>query len=96
MLIFLTISFCTAAQNYSTSNKKAIKAYEEALQSFNRMDYNTAAEVMQKAIKYDDKFIGHAWYNKDDWTILNVYVATHKLNSCALPKYKKSTGGAEI
>ncbi|HAF27464.1 MAG TPA: hypothetical protein DCG75_00310 [Bacteroidales bacterium] len=55
--IFLTISFCTAAQNYSTSNKKAIKAYEEALQSFNRMDYSNASEIMQKAIKYDDKFI---------------------------------------
>lgn len=45
------------AQNYSTSNKKAIKAYDEALQSFNRMDYNTATELMLKAIKVDDKFI---------------------------------------
>jgi outer membrane protein OmpA-like peptidoglycan-associated protein/tetratricopeptide (TPR) repeat protein len=57
IFIFLTISFCTAAQNYSTSNKKAIKAYEEALQSFNRMDYANASEMMQKAIKADDKFI---------------------------------------
>lgn len=57
IFIFLIISFCTNAQNYSTTNKKALKAYEEALQSFNRMDYTNASEMMQKAIKADDKFI---------------------------------------
>lgn len=41
---------------YSTKNKKAISAYEEALQSFNRKDYFTAVQLMKKAIKYDDEF----------------------------------------
>ena len=41
---------------YSTTNKKAISAYEEALQSFNRKDYFTAVQLMKKAIKYDDEF----------------------------------------
>lgn len=57
IFVFLTIPLCIAAQNYSTSNKKAIKAYEEALQSFNRLDYINASELMLKAIKADDKFI---------------------------------------
>lgn len=57
-IIFLLIPIYSFAQyNYTTSNKKAIKSYEEALQSFNRMDYTTAIDLMQKAIKYDDKFV---------------------------------------
>lgn len=43
--------------HYSTSNKKAIKAYEEALVFFDRMDYTTAADLMLKAINSDHKFI---------------------------------------
>ncbi len=58
IITFLLIPAYSIAQyNYSTSNKKAIKAYEEALQSFNRMDYTTAVDLMQKSIKADDKFI---------------------------------------
>ncbi len=58
VVVFLLIPAYSIAQyNYSTSNKKAINAYEEALQSFNRMDYTTAVISMQKAIKADDKFI---------------------------------------
>jgi len=58
VVVFLLVPANSIAQyNYSTSNKKAINAYEEALQSFNRMDYTTAVILMQKAIKADDKFI---------------------------------------
>ncbi|MDA3954205.1 MAG: OmpA family protein [Bacteroidales bacterium] len=55
--VFLIPIYSVAQYNYSTSNKKAIKSYEEALQSFNRMDYTIAIDLMQKAIKYDNKFI---------------------------------------
>jgi outer membrane protein OmpA-like peptidoglycan-associated protein/tetratricopeptide (TPR) repeat protein len=57
-VFFLLVPIYTIAQNnYSITNKKAIKSYEEALQSFNRMDYSVAIDLMQKAIKYDDKFL---------------------------------------
>ena len=57
-LLLSILPFLSIAQNnYSTSNKKAIKAYEEALTAFNRMDYAIAVEKMQKAIKADKKFI---------------------------------------
>lgn len=49
--------FSIAQYTYSTKNKKAIKAYEDALNSYNRMDYTTAIDKMNKAIKADDKFI---------------------------------------
>ncbi|MBU8893799.1 MAG: OmpA family protein [Bacteroidales bacterium] len=58
-IIFLLIipAYSIAQYNYSTSNKKAISAYGEALQSFNRMDYNSAIVLMEKAIKADNKFV---------------------------------------
>jgi len=60
-LFFITslflVSFCANSQyTYSTKSKKAISAYEEALQSFNRKDYYTAVQLMKKAIKHDDEF----------------------------------------
>jgi outer membrane protein OmpA-like peptidoglycan-associated protein len=57
LLLSILPLFSIAQFNYSTSNKKAIKAYEEALNSFNRMDYNLATENMLKAIKADKNFI---------------------------------------
>ena len=58
IIILLIIPANSIAQyNYSTSSKKAIKAYEEALQLYNRMDYNNAVVLMEKAIKADNKFI---------------------------------------
>lgn len=58
LIVFIAIPILSIAQyNYTTTNKKAIKSYEEALQYFNRMDYFTASQLMQQAIKYDKKFI---------------------------------------
>ena len=57
-LLLIVLPFCSIAQyNYSTTNKKAIKAYEEALGLFNRMDYTSAIEKMKKATKADGEFI---------------------------------------
>lgn len=58
LLLFIATPYIVSAQyDYSTKNKKAIKYYEEALTAFGRMDYYNAADLMQKAIKADKKFI---------------------------------------
>lgn len=54
---FILVSSIAIGQySYSTKNKKAIASYEEALQYFNRQDLFSAAQLMKKAIKYDDDF----------------------------------------
>lgn len=58
LFFILVVPFLSNAQyNYTTKNKKAIATYEEALQYFNRMDYFSAVQLMNKAIKYDKKFV---------------------------------------
>ena len=58
IVLFTLIPLFSIAQGrYTSNNKKAIKSYEEALVSFNRMDYANAILLMQKAIKADDQFI---------------------------------------
>jgi len=57
-LLIFTIPFLSLAQyDYTTNNKKAIQYYEQALNAFGQMDYFNAADLMQKAIKKDKKFI---------------------------------------
>ncbi|MDY6801236.1 MAG: OmpA family protein [Bacteroidota bacterium] len=57
LLIIVTPYIVSAQYGYSTNNKKAIQYYEEALSAFGQMDYFNAADLMQKAIKKDKKFI---------------------------------------
>ncbi len=58
ILIIILIPISSIAQyQLTTKNSKAIKSYNEALASFNRMDYTSAIELMNKALKADDKFI---------------------------------------
>ncbi|MGC9375449.1 MAG: OmpA family protein [Bacteroidales bacterium] len=57
LLIIVTPYIVSAQYGYSTHNKKAIEYYEQALNAFGRMDYFNAADLMQKAIKKDKKFI---------------------------------------
>jgi len=58
LTVLLVIPMLTMAQyEYTTKNKKAISAYEQALQYFNRMDYFNAVQLMQRALKYDKKFV---------------------------------------
>lgn len=57
-VIAILLSINLSGQNkYSTTSKKAIKAYEEALQYFNRLEYEGAVKYMNKAIKADNNFI---------------------------------------
>ncbi len=56
-MIIATPYIVSAQYDYTTNNKKAIQYYEQALNAFGRMDYFNAADLMQKAIKKDKKFI---------------------------------------
>lgn len=58
ILLIIFIPIITNAQYQLTTNsKKAIKSYNDALDSFNRMDYMSAINFMHEAIKADDNFI---------------------------------------
>ena len=82
LIILLAIPVFSIAQyNYTTTNKKAINSYEEALQYFNRMDYYNAALLMQKAIKYDKKFI------EAHLVLAEIYIENKNINK-AIESYK--------
>lgn len=53
------------AQQLSTKNKKALKAWQQAYEGFRNRDYNTTLLALEKAIKHDKKFI-EAYYLKAD------------------------------
>ncbi|HAN18197.1 MAG: hypothetical protein A2X13_07560 [Bacteroidetes bacterium GWC2_33_15] len=58
VILSCLISFTITAQNkYSTTNKKAIKFYEDALMALNQYDFPKGTELLQKAIKSDESFI---------------------------------------
>jgi len=57
-VILCILSIPVFSQNqYSTTNKKAIKFFEEALVALNQFDFVKGTDLLQKAIKSDDKFI---------------------------------------
>ena len=72
-----------AQRSYSSSNKKAIKAYEEALISFDRMDYGNAIVLMEKALKSDNKFV------EAHLVLAEIYMENGD-NKKAINSYKKS------
>ncbi|MFP4556284.1 MAG: OmpA family protein [Bacteroidales bacterium] len=58
-LIILLASFCLFAQDkqLSTDSRRAIKHYEEAINAYDRYDYDEAEASLNKAIKIDFNFI---------------------------------------
>jgi hypothetical protein len=64
ILIVLLVSSnnYTFAQSYSltSSNKKALKYYDNAVSNYQYTDYDKAIEMLHKSIKYDNEFI-EAW-----------------------------------
>lgn len=56
MLLFLSV-FAYAQQQYSTTNENAIKYFAQANQSIDDHQYDQAIQLLQKAIKEDNKFI---------------------------------------
>jgi outer membrane protein OmpA-like peptidoglycan-associated protein len=57
LAMFLFVSMCLTAQDYSTKSKKAISYYEEAMRKMQMRDYADVVEILQLAIKTDDKFL---------------------------------------
>ncbi|MDB5157353.1 MAG: oprF 5 [Mucilaginibacter sp.] len=56
LLLFLSV-FAYAQQQYSTTNEDAIKYFAQANQSIDEHQYDQAIQLLQKAIKEDNKFI---------------------------------------
>jgi len=57
LLILLLSVNLFSQKKYATTSKKAIKYYQEAVSSFNKMDYVSTEDYLNKAIKKDAKFI---------------------------------------
>lgn len=57
ILILVTISGYALAQGYSSSSKKAVKRYEEALNCYQVQDDECTEAKLLKAIQTDEKFI---------------------------------------
>lgn len=55
--MLLTISFIHAQETLSTKSKKAIEAYNNAINLFGKWSYNEAEIEALKAIKHDNKFV---------------------------------------
>ena len=92
-LILFNFSLTVFAQpNYSTSSKRAIKKYNEAVKYFNPIDQEKAIELAEKAIKIDDEFIEayllladihHA--NKDYYLEIEYYIDAININPDLYP-----------
>jgi len=72
-----------AQRTYTSKNKKAIKAYEEALIAFDRMNYGNAVILMEKALKSDDEFV------EAHLVLAEIYLENGN-NNKAIESYKKS------
>ncbi len=56
-LILILFAHSMAAQPVSTDSKRAKKAYYEALNAYDRMQFEEAIDQMQKAIRADENFV---------------------------------------
>ncbi len=95
-LIILLVSSnnYTFAQSYplSSSNKKAIKYYDNAVSHYQFTDYDKAIEMLHKSIKYDDEFI-EAWlllgdaYTEKDYKLdaISAYESAILIDSSFFP-----------
>jgi flagellar motor protein MotB len=58
VLGFVLISFTALSQpSLSTTNKKALAQYEQALRAYDKSDYTNSAQALKNAIKFDNRFI---------------------------------------
>lgn len=61
IIISIFVAITTFAQEYSTTNKKAIAAYEMALQNYQLLYYDKAEVNLKTALKQDQYFV-EAYY----------------------------------
>jgi outer membrane protein OmpA-like peptidoglycan-associated protein/tetratricopeptide (TPR) repeat protein len=83
LALILLPAISNAQRDYTSSNKKAIKSYEEALIAFDRMDYGNAILLMEKALKSDNKFV------EAHLVLAEIYMENGD-NKKAIDSYKKS------
>ncbi len=65
LLSFLCFTYQLAAQQYTTSDKRAIKFFEEAVSFLNKHELGPGLQQIDKAIERDPKFV-EAWLLKAD------------------------------
>ncbi len=65
IIALLFFAQSTLAQDLSTSNKKALRAWKAAYDHFRKRDFVGTLEALDKAIDYDDRFL-EAYYLKAD------------------------------
>jgi len=70
LFIAICISFAVAAQQYTTSDKRAIKHFEAAATAIGQQQIAMGLEEINKAIDRDDQFV-EAWLLKADLHIEN-------------------------
>lgn len=61
IILSIFVAITTFAQEYSSTNKKAIAAYETALQNYQLLYYDKAEENLKTALKQDQYFV-EAYY----------------------------------
>src|SRR5690554_4230233 len=57
LVIGLIISVAASAQNYTTSNKKAIRSYQNAITAFDQRNHDLALAFIDEALEKDQNFI---------------------------------------
>lgn len=55
--IILSIAYTANAQDYTTSNKKAIKSYQNAITAFDQRNHELAIAFLDEALSQDNNFI---------------------------------------
>lgn len=56
-LLLLLSAFVSVGQNFTIKNKKAIREYQFAVESFGKGQIKSAEKLLQNAIKYEENFI---------------------------------------
>lgn len=90
--LFISITSCSVAQpgmKYTTSDKKAIKLYEEARKCFNYMDPTTGKRLLDCAIENGEKALARDPNFSEAYSLLsNVYVEKGDLEKAIEYKQK--------
>ncbi len=75
-LIMLTPTF--SQQKYTTNKKKAITAFETALQHYNRYDYQKTILYLEEALNHDDEFIEAYIVMGDNYLDMKAFDKAHQ------------------
>ncbi len=71
LVLLILVSSVSFTQNLSTTNKRAIKTYEQAKIYFNSFNNDNALKYLQHAIEFDKNFVEAYWMTADIYHQLN-------------------------